>query len=290
MRSLTNLPETSNFPKGEADQARFDEGEKNSDHSASAGSVLRGFNIFALVAVTLFSAGLVYGDWFGRLGSSLSVPLEHYFRNAGIVLNKIHIKGQVNLGDEQVIAALGIRSGQSLAGFDANKAQRQLVNLGQIKSARVMRLLPSTLLVEISERLPFARWMHDGRVDLIDRDGVVLVGLAGKRQERFPLVAGAGAAGKAEQLIRILSTHEQLAGQIEAAERVAHYRWNLHARSGAMIKLPPANLALGLARFVALPGWGKLLSRKNLVVDLRHPGQAFVRERDGPTALFLAKS
>ncbi len=226
--------------------------------------------------LALFLVGLFYGGYFERVRLLASSMVEAYFLNAGIVLQEIHIKGQVNLRDEQIVAALGIRSGQSLFGFDATKAQKQLSMLGQVKSARVMRLLPSKLLVEIEERVPLARWIHEGQIDLIDKDGVVLRTLSSLDQSGHPLVAGAGADKKASALIRILSTHRGLAQHIKLAKRVGQYRWNLHANSGALIKLPPADVALGVARFVSLPDWQTLLTRKNLVVDLRQSSQAFV--------------
>lgn len=231
-----------------------------------------------LFMMALFLGGLAYGGFFDRLRSHISGPIETYFLNAGITLKKIVIKGQVGLKDEQILDALGIHSGQSLFGFNAFDAQKQLTKLGQVKTARIMRLLPSTLLVEIEERHPFAIWLRDGRMDLVDKDGVVLRVLSKDQKTNYPLIIGVGAAKKAAHLIRILSTHEELAGRIKMAERVGQYRWNLHAKSGAMIKLPSTELALGLARFVELPGWRKLLDSKNLTVDLRHPGQAFVNE------------
>ncbi len=233
--------------------------------------------LYALLALSVFAIGLVYGGYFERVRSMVNGPLDNYFRSAGLVLQKIQIKGQVNLGDEQVIALLGIRSGQSLVGFDALRAQKRLSSLGQVRSARVMRLLPSTLLVEIEERVPFARWLHEGRMELVDEDGFVLVGVSPENRS-YPLVVGEGAATRAARLIRILATHENLAGRIKMAERVGQYRWNLHAKSGAVIKLPRHELALALARFVTLPDWNRLLSRKNMVIDLRLRGRAFVRE------------
>ena len=293
MRSLTTLPETKTLPSGEFDQARLIEAPGASEKNTATPSPSplkqrpkqRGAGVFALLMLVLFGVGLQNGGFFERLRVSLSGPVENYFLNAGVVLKKIHIRGQVNLGDDQVIGALGIRSGQSLLGFDALKAQKRLARLGRIKSARVMRLLPSTLLVEIKERQPFVRWLHEGVIRLVDKEGVVLGELTRGQYAHYPLVVGVGAAQKSVQLIRILSTHKDLAGRIRMAERIARYRWNLHARSGAVIKLPATDLALGLARFVTLPDWSTLLSRKKVIIDLRHPGLAFVNEQAALTGM-----
>ena len=289
MRSLTTLSKTLNSPKGEGNETCPNE---NTAHAKlNQADPLRPSKYGALIAFMgmMFLVGLHYGGYFERVRHLASGVLETYFLTAGIVLQEIHIKGQVNLRDEQIIAALGIRSGQSLFGFDAAKAQKRLSLMGQIKSARVMRLLPSKLLVEIEERAPFARWMHQGRLDLIDKDGVVLRTLAQTDRSKYPLVLGAGADKKAAALIRILSTHPGLAQHMKLAERVGQYRWNLHAKSGALIKLPPTDLALGVARFVSLPNWQALLTRKNLVVDLRQASQAFVNARAVPRKPVLSR-
>ncbi len=276
MQSLTTLSGILNSPKGEGDETcSHDTAGACGDNSGNRPQAGR-FGALVAGMLALFLVGLYFGGYFERVRVLASDMVETYFLTTGIVLQEIHIKGQVNLRDEQIIAALGIRSGQSLFGFDATKAQKQLSALGQVKSARIMRLLPSKLLVEIEERAPFARWMHDGRIDLIDKEGVVLRALSSAGQSDHPLIAGVGANEKAAVLLRILSSHPSLAQHMKLAERVGQYRWNLHAKSGALIKLPPADLALGVARFVSLPDWQSLLTRKNLVVDLRQSSQAFI--------------
>ena len=109
----------------------------------------------------LFLAGLFYSGFFERVKLFVSGLAESGLLRAGVTLQEVRIKGQLSLSDAQIIKALGIRTGQSLAGFDAHQAQRRLSALGQVKTARVMRLFPSTILVDITERQPFVRWLHD---------------------------------------------------------------------------------------------------------------------------------
>ncbi|MCF6200202.1 MAG: FtsQ-type POTRA domain-containing protein [Hyphomicrobiaceae bacterium] len=242
-------------------------------------SRLRGAGGLVAVVFALILVGLFTGGFFERVSLFVADLAENGLLRAGVTLQEVRIKGQLSLSDAQIIKALGIRTGQSLAGFDAHQAQRKLSALGQVKTARVMRLLPSTVLVEITERRPFARWLHDGQIDLVDKSGVILSKSSRIEKSAFPLIAGEGAAEQAAQLIRLLSVHEALAKRIKMAEWVEHYRWNLHARNGAVIQLPPANLALSLARLISLPDWQAMLERPRLVVDMRSAQQAFVRER-----------
>ncbi len=283
MQSLTNMSDTSNLAYGGSDETCV-----TKSLTSPTGSPLHKANSYFLHPVfllffALFLAALAYGGFFDRLRTNISASLENYFLNAGVVLQKIHIEGQVRLKDEQIIAALGIRAGQSFFGFDAKKAQKRLSKLGQVKSVRVMRLLPSMLLVQVEERQPLARWLHDDRMVLIDDTGIVLQKLARDASSPFPLVVGAGAHKEAATLIRVLSNHPGLAEQIRLAEYIGGYRWDLQAKNGAVIKLPRRNLALGLARFVSLPGWRKLLASKDVVVDLRQTTQAFVNIKSAKT-------
>ena len=251
---------------------------------------MRGFGLLVICMTALFMIGLFQGRFFDRTRTYIAGGFESYFLSAGIKLKKIVITGQVTLRDEQIISALGIRTGQSLFGYDVNDAQIKLAKLGQVRSVRIMRLLPSTLLVEIKERVPFARWLHDGKMHLIDKDGTVLRDITGEKHASYPLVTGEKAGDRVAQLIRVLSSHKALAGRIKMAEWVGQYRWTLHAKSGARIKLPAGHLGLGLARFVELPDWSALLEQKNLVVDLRQPAQVYVNKAQSASFLVISGS
>ena len=262
MQSLTTLFDRSTFPKGENGGTR--------GQGRGVGGLVLIFSILVL-------AGLWQGGYGGRVGRYVTQIAGPYLSSAGIILKEVRVRGQRDLPDRLLFQALGISAGQSLLGFDAQSAQKRLVALGWVEKARIMRLWPSTLLVEIKERHPMARWQHEGRVELIDRWGVVLSSISPKQETSFPLVSGKGANQGAARLIRLLSIHSPLSQLIARAERIGSYRWNLYARSGAVIKLPPRDLALSLARFVGLTNWRKLLAQPGTVIDLRSREHIFVK-------------
>ena len=286
MQSLNALSGRSTSHQGENGQTCSDDGLANnetfkiSDQDKRTASRFKGAGGLVAVVFILIMAGLFYGGFDTRVSLFASQLAENWLLRAGVTLQEVRIKGQVNLSDEQIFKALGIRSGQSLVGFDAHQAQQKLRALGQVETARVMRLLPSTLLVEITERRPFARWLHEGQVNLVDKQGVVLSKVSHSEESSYPLISGAGAAPQAARLIRLLSVHQELSRRIKMAQWVGRYRWNLHAGNGVVIMLPPAELALSLARLISLPDWQSLLERPHLVVDLRSAHKAFVRVRD----------
>ncbi len=50
-----------------------------------------------------------------------------------------------------------------MLGFDSDPAKARLEGVPSIRHAQVMRLLPSTLQVQIEERVPYAIWQNHGQ-------------------------------------------------------------------------------------------------------------------------------
>ncbi len=305
MQSLTTLFGRSTSPKGESGQT-WSDGQisgngcnedpisnpalNNLDPGFGQLFGRRSTGALVMVVFVLLSAGLLSSGFGTRAGLFISDLAENGFLRAGVTLREVRIKGQLSLSDEQILQALGIRSGQSLVGFDAAAAQKKLQALGQVETARVMRLLPSTVLVDITERRPFARWLHDGQIDLVDKNGIILSKSSRFDETAYPLIAGLGAAPQGARLIRLLSVHQELSRRLKMAEWVGRYRWNLHARNGAVIQLPSTGLALSLARLISLPDLQKMLERPHLVIDLRSAHQVFVRVRKARTSLLVPRT
>src|SRR5437762_728813 len=70
-----------------------------------------------------------------------------------------------------------------LLAVSPSEAKTQLEALPWVRSAAVERRLPDTLHIRLVERQPLAFWQRQGKLVLIDRDGVVITG---DRLERFP--------------------------------------------------------------------------------------------------------
>ena len=56
-----------------------------------------------------------------------------------------------------------------------------------------MRLLPDTLIVEVTEHDRLAVWQANGRIQVIDGQGQVIQGADARRYPNLPLVVGTGA-------------------------------------------------------------------------------------------------
>ena len=80
---------------------------------------------------------------------------------------------------------------------DLERLQERIENLGWVEHARILRHLPDVVAIHIEERTPFARWQHDGRLVVIDREGVVITAHQPDLYRALPLVVGVDGASEA---------------------------------------------------------------------------------------------
>jgi cell division protein FtsQ len=194
----------------------------------------------------------------------------------GMAADDIRIKGLVNQDPEMVLAALGIKPGGSLVGFDAANARQFLENLDWVSSAKVQRLFPNQLEISVVERVPFAVWQRSGSYYVIDRTGSAMSNLAPGAMPSLPLVTGEGAQFEVQELVNQLEATPDLSSHMKAAARVGQRRWNLYLDNGITVLLPEKDVEAALAQLQALEQRQHLLSKGVKNVDLRFAGRVIV--------------
>jgi len=112
----------------------------------------------------------------------------------------VAIKGNRYVSREEVLSALGIpfysRAGAGVSVFRLNldDERKQVELIPWVRRATVTRVFPNRLAVDIVEREPVAFVNIDGRVKLVDADGVVLE-KPEKADFTFPVLEGLGEPG-----------------------------------------------------------------------------------------------
>lgn len=215
---------------------------------------------------------------------SLSDRLDRLAVAAGFGIDQISITGQRFSSDNAIFEVLGVSKQTSLLRFDARAARARIEALPWIKSARLTRVFPDRLSVEVRERTAFAIWQRGDTRALIDRHGHVLGQIAAGYDIGMPLVVGEGAAGAAHALIAALKPHPELRKLIKSAERVSQRRWNLRLHNGLAIRLPAEGIAKALNRLQHLHARAQILDRDILSIDLRISGRVTVRKARGLAA------
>ena len=243
----------------------------------------------ALAGIVLMAAGgfALHVDHAMRSEQSFAPMRAELGRVSGLPVVEIIVQGRNMQPEASVLEALGVTRGDPLLGFSIEQARRRIDRLAFVEHATVERRLPGTVLVQLTERRPFAVWQNQGRFVLIDRNGQVVAqqGMNGKDAEAFaqlPLVVGAGAPAAAAALVDALDTQPTVRSQVVAAVRVGQRRWNLTLRSGADVLLPEGEEVPALARLAQLEDHMQLLERPLVNIDLRLPDRLQLRMRPQP--------
>ena len=240
--------------------------------------------LFKGAAVVLIAAGAVHGLAVGGQFDDPASPLYNLEgRIAGFFgqqAERIEITGLKYHRAPAVLAAIGVRSGGPLFGFEPDAARRLLENLDWVKEAEVEKIYPNGLRIRLREREPIALWQTAGAFYPVDAAGVALVSLAPGRFAHLPLVTGEGANSVAAQLVNRLEARKGLRSRVKAAARVGRRRWNLYLASGLKVLLPERNEEKALDTLQRLLADGRLEERAVRVLDLRLPDRIALLPQD----------
>jgi cell division protein FtsQ len=150
-----------------------------------------------------------------------------------------------------------------------------------VRSAAIERRLPGTIFVRLVERTPLAVWQHDGKQELIDRDGTVIPVTDLSRFAKLPSVVGGDAARRgAAELINELAGQPDLATRVTALVRVGDRRWNVRIDNAIDVMLPEDDAAGAWSKLAELERANRVLQRDVKTVDLRLPDRLVVRVND----------
>jgi len=235
-------------------------------------------------ALMVVSFAAIVGAWYiwssgviGRTADAMGAAFERQVAAAGLSVDQVLVAGRKEVTREQVLAALGVKSGEVIFNLDPQAARNRLIGLGWVKLATVERRLPNTVIVELQEREPLALWQREGRHHLIDRDGVVITQKDLGRFAALPVVIGPDAPEATATLIDMLKQQPTLFADVEAAVRVGGRRWNLRLKNGIDVNLPETQAGEAWGRLATLAREQRILERDVMAIDMRVPDHFVVR-------------
>lgn len=235
----------------------------------------------AVVAI-LVLAGVVTLATGGRaqaLGAAVNDAIDHRLAAAGLKLAKVHINGASPEATPAIKAALGLYKDQPLALMDLKAVKDRVEAVGWVKDARVVRLLPDTLVIAVTEHERMAVWQHQGRAVVIDSEGNVIPEADPGLFPQLPLVVGEGAPEAAGTLLPQVRARPRLMARLEALVRVDGRRWDLRLKDGSLIQLPATEEESALIQLDQLDQRARVLELGFARVDLRDPEMIAVRPR-----------
>lgn len=247
-----------------------------SPHRRSFGRKL-GFIVFAgLSGAFAFSVLTDGGKHMGGVAPFLPETDEVLYWT-GLRIDQVAVSGQRVTPDVDIFDALDLSNVRSLLSFDSRAGRERIEGLPWIATATISRIFPGSLEVHVTERKPAALWLRDKREYLIDATGRVLSAERPGTHRGLPRVAGEGAASEAKALFDLVARYPTIAQRFVMAERVGDRRWTLRLTNGVTVHLGADQEAVAFEALSSVADLGKLLSARNVIVDLRSRRRITVR-------------
>jgi cell division protein FtsQ len=178
--------------------------------------------------------------------------------------------------------------GGSLLTIDLQQVRAAVEDVEWVREANVTRRLPSTLVVEVSEHLPFAHWES---VDTAGKDEQLLsaTGEVFSAELDAPLPRLAGPQAAAKEVMQAFIAYRDQAREagldVIGAHLTARRAWQLTLANGTTVELGRTDGATRFARFLAVQGAVAALREPNRRIDLRFAnGIAVNQPSDIPVA------
>jgi cell division protein FtsQ len=236
----------------------------------------------ALVLVAALGVTLATGHRGERLAEATGAAIDGKFGDAGFRLKAIHVEGASPMATADIVRIAGVYKDQPLLGMDLEALRQRVETVGWVKQARIVRLLPDTLVVAVVERRQLAVWQHAGHQFVIDDHGKVIPEADARRFTRLPLVVGEGGAEHAPEILPVIAQRPKLMERMDALVRVDDRRWDLRLKDGSLIQLPAVGEEESLMRLEQLDQRSRIMELGFERIDLRNPDVVAVRPRQAP--------
>lgn len=233
---------------------------------------------------------LLTGDRISQIGHGLSQAYGRQMAKAGFKVAALHLQGASPGARADIIAATGVYQNEPIFWLDLDKIRSNVESIGWVEEARVVRLLPDTLVIHVKEQAPAAVWQNKGVLHVIDAGGKVIPGAVAQYFPQLPFLVGEGANEAAglnlsdgTDILSLVRARPRLAERLEAVVRVDSRRWDLRLKDGAIVQLPAVGEESALIQLDQLDQAQRVLELGFERIDLRTPPDVVVRRREAAT-------
>jgi len=244
-------------------------------------SIILGRGFGALLVVVFLGSvgayGVMIGGGYDRFVAAHGEPADVFAKAMGFGVNVITISGQRSLSADEALAAAAVTDRHSLLFLDALAVRERLMATPLIKDARVRKLYPGQLVIELTERDEFALWQSEGQIFVVAQDGKAIDVLRDERFIHLPFVVGEGANERVAEFQRIVDAAGDFKSKIRAGVLVTNRRWNVKLVNGVDVKLPELNPEGAIASLAKLARTQQILDKDIISIDMRVAGRIAAR-------------
>jgi len=240
--------------------------------------------ILVTIAIIVSTAWLWRSEWPHRQARRATNAILRLTQKTGFAVTDVMVQGRHYTNKQALLEALGIKAGAPIVLFSPEQAHENIMALPWSESVSVLRSMPNKIIVRLSERQPMARWQHNGKTVVIDRDGKELTEAQADQFLNLPLVVGDAAPEQTKDLLSSLQAFPVVARLLKAAVRVGERRWNFYIQPNLLIRLPEDGIDDALVKLTTLIQEQKITDRNVVAVDLRLPDRMVIEPGTQPKA------
>ncbi len=233
------------------------------------------------VVILTVIAAVIAGNVIDRTVKKTNAAAGTMASNAGFGVGQVHLSGNSRTTPAEIMAALGLKGGQSIFGVNLRQARARLMALPWVADAEVKRRYPDDIGIRIVERVPFARWQTVKGLFVVDKQGRPIVPIAADKFAKLPLLLGNGAPENAAPVLAAVAVHRAIVSRVQGYQYQSRRRWNLLLDDGVVVKLPEDGIVKQLAALDRLIVEKGILETDIQEIDLRDPNFFYFKRRNG---------
>lgn len=236
--------------------------------------------VFSVVGICVAVVGSIYLWQSGEISNWLEnaeVKVESSLVDAGLIIEEIHIIGQIETTSDDIDKAIDTVHGSPLLAVDIKAIKERVERLSWVKAATISRKLPQSLIVNITEHNPAALWQIDQKLWILSDQGVKITDQQLTAFSQLPMISGSGADNELEGLLFSVSENMDIFNRVETASWIGNRRWDLILKNGIKIMLPETDMRQAWTSLVTLEKQEKLLARNILAIDFRIKNKTVIR-------------
>ncbi|CAN5183546.1 cell division protein FtsQ [soil metagenome] len=229
---------------------------------------------------------LFTGHRMAAAGKGAGNLVGHQLAGLGLKVATLQLKGASPAARADIMAAAAVNKDDPILSVDLAAMRGRVEKIGWVEEARVVRLLPDTIVIQVKEHAPAAVWQSEGVLRVVDAKGQPIRGADPASFPNLPFLVGKGAneavavTGEGADILALVRARPRLEERLEALVRVDERRWDLRLKDGAIVKLPAVGEESALIQLDLLDRNQRVLELGFERIDLRTPEMVVVRRRD----------
>ena len=244
-----------------------------------------------VVGVCLISYACFYlwaSGWVAQTTGRVERSFFAASADSGFRVGNLVIEGRTNLDRATLKSTVAVQQGDSIFATDIREIEHRLEQISWIEDALVERRLPDTIYINLKERVPLALWQRQGKLALVDAQGIVLTETNLDLFRSLPIIVGEEAPQRAPDLVAMIQAEPALKSRLESAKWIGGRRWDLYLKNGVAVRLPEDDQGQAIARLAKAQAEGGLMDRKIEAIDLRDPVRIVVQTKPGAVQEYQA--